>query len=678
MKKLFLIAIIMISVIGVSSQVISLNGNWSFAIDPQNIGEQNGWHQPWIIAQDNSTLLPAGWDQVNVPHCWSLDSRYNFIGKAWYRKGFTLPADISQSCVKLKFEAVFYSCRVFLNGELVAFHEGGYTPFSLDITQKVKYPDVNFLVVEADNSWNQFAIPGARTGKNPNDQIFPWYEFGGITRDVTLEISSKIYISKQKIESAPDLKTGSSRFKIITWVENKTFRDTVITLQPAITSRTNQKTVRSGNQLSKTIRLKAWAQEKVVMEDTLSASNTILWDFDNPNLYDVETRLLSDGKAIGAYKTYFGIREFKPSGAQLLLNGKPVRVAGANRHCDHPEYGSTDPKELAALDMGLQRNGNMIMARLNHTPSSRHFYQWADENGSLTIAEIPNWQIPPVLLKNPQMREIFTSQMKELVESCWNSPSVIAWSTGNEYQSWTPEGDEWTRYQMEKYRELDSTRLMTFISLGSAGNITNLKPPHDSYRHCDFICINFYSALEQVEKDLNNLHAKYPDKPVFISETGLRADFVNSEQQRIDHLKGIIGIIKRNPFVTGLSYWSFNDYLSRFTNTNPNGYREWGIVDAERNPRGLYKAFQTELSPVTVNYDNDLLSISAKTDFPSYTLKNYRIIIKSGNKVIKEYPLPVLNPGDSFQQKIDRPSANISITVENAGGFKVYDSEKEL
>jgi len=165
--------------------------------------------------------------------------------------------------------------------------------------------------------------------------------------------------------------------------------------------------------------------------------------------------------------------------------------------------------------------------------------------------------------------------------------------------------------------------------------------------------------------------------PIF-SETGLRADFVNSEKQRIDHLKGIIGIIKRNPFVTGLSYWSFNDYLSRFTNTNPNGYREWGIVDAERNPRGLYKAFQTELSPVMVNYDNDLLSVSAKTDFPSYTLKNYKIIIKSGNKVIKEYPLPVLNPGDSFQQKIDRPSSNISITVENAGGFKVYDSEKEL
>ncbi len=674
MKKLLLIAFSLIFSVSVQSQEISLNGKWSFAIDPTNVGEQNDWHMPWELSKDNTNLLAAGWDQVEVPHCWSLDTRYNFIGKAWYRKGFKLPANPSNSSVRIRFEAVYSKCRIFLNGELVGIHEGGYTPFTLDITPKVKYPEVNFLVVEADNSWDQLAIPGARTGKNPNDQLFPWYEFGGITRDVTLEISSKIYISKQKIESAPNLQTGSSRIKIITWIENKTFRDTVITLQPVITFRTNHKVVRSGDQLSKTIRLKAWTQAKVVQEDTLSATNTLLWDFDNPNLYDTESNLVSDKRIIGSYKTYFGIREFKQAGTQLLLNGKPVRVAGANRHSDHPKYGSTDPAELAALDMGLQRNGNMIMARLNHTPSSRHFYQWADENGSLIIAEIPNWQIPPVLMANARLKEVFRLQMTEMVESYWNSPSIVAWSTGNEYSSWTPEGDEWTRYQAEKYRELDTTRLITFISHKPASDVKNISVPHDSYRYCDFICINIYTDFPTFEIAIKSVHQKYPDKPIFISECGLRSDEVKNEQERIDHLKGIIEIVRKFPYVTGFSYWSFNDYLSRFTNTNPSGYREWGIVDANRKPRGLYTSFQNDLSPVIITYDKGSLNITARADFPSYTLKNYKLVVSTGSKIVNEYPLPILNPCESSQIKMARPSPTTMISLTNAKGFKVFES----
>ena len=228
---------------------------------------------------------------------------------------------------------------------------------------------------------------------------------------------------------------------------------------------------------------------------------------------------------------------------------------------------------------------------------------------------------------------------------------------------------------MGKYRELDTTRLLTFISLGSAGDAQNLIPPHDSYRYCDFLCINYYSKPDQVEKSLLALHQKYPEKPVFISETGLRADFVTNEQQRIDHLKEISGIIKRNPFVTGLSYWSFNDYLSRFTATNPSGYREWGIVDAKRNPRGLYRAFQTELSPVLVTHEKGTLTVTAKADFPSYTLKNHKVIVRAGEKITAEHRLPVLNPGESFGIKMARPAANMSIAIVNALGFRIYDSE---
>jgi beta-glucuronidase len=674
MRNTLLIFAIILCAFTAKAQEISLNGKWSFAIDPANVGELNDWHLPWALAKNDKSLLVPGWDRVTVPHSWSLDPRYNIVGKAWYRKGFKLPADATNSSVRLKFEAVYYKCRIFLNGDLVGMREGGYTPFTIDITKKVKYPEVNFLVVEADNSWNQLTIPGAGIGKNPKHQLFPWLEFGGITRDVTLQISPKIYISKQKIESVPDLKTGTSRIRIITWIENRTYEDADITLQPAITSRTNQKLVRSGDQLSKTIKVKAWTQEKVVMEDTLSAPDTLLWDFDNPNLYDVESSLAVGGKAMGSHKTYFGIREFKQKGIQLLLNGKPIRLAGGNRHSDHPKYGSTEPAELATLDMGLQRNGNMVMARLCHTPTSKHFFRWADENGSLIIAEIPIWQTPPETLANARFKEDFRLQMTEMVEAFWNSPSIIAWSTGNEYSSWTPEGDEWTRYQAENYRELDTTRLITYAGHKPSSFPENLSVPHDSFRHLDFICINLYNTLPEFETSIKNIHQKYPDKPVFITEFGLRLDRVKNEQERIDHLKGVIDIARRNPYVCGMAYWSFNDYRSRYPDTDPNGYREWGIVDANRKPRGLYTAFQKDLSPVTVAYDNSSIKISARADFPSYTLKNYKLVLVSDNKTVEEYPLPELNPGESTTIKTAKPSVSTTIAIQNSSGFRVYDS----
>jgi len=657
-------------------QVVSLNGKWSFGLDPMGVGEQSGWHKPWELSKDKSVLLPTSWDQVTVPHCWNVDVRYNFTGKAWYRKGFELPKNIANKLVLLKFEAVFYKCRIFLNGELVGMHEGGYTPFAIDVSHKANFSGVNFLSVEVDNSWNYLTVPGARLGNQPNDQLYPWYEYGGITRDVAVEVVPKVRVAKQKIETAPDLQKGGSKVKIISWIANKTWRDTTLVVQPSIAYRTSA----NGSKpilpitAARTITIKAWSEQKIVQDIFLNAASTRLWDFDNPNLYDVTTSLLANKDTLHSYSAYFGIREFKQVGTKLLLNGQPIRVAGANRQVDHPVHGATEPASLAQLDMGLQRNGNMVMSRLCHTPTSKHFFKWADENGYLLIPEIPNWGVSPVLMNNEHLRATFYAQMKEMVEAYWNSPSVIAWSVGNEYPSWTPEGDEWTRVQIEKYKNLDSTRLCTFASLGGAASPQNLLPPYDSYRHCDFLCTNIYTNPKEFEKLLQNIHQKYPDKPVYVSEFGMRSDWVKNEQERIDNLKDVIAVLKQNPYVVGCSYWSFNDYLSRFAFTKANGYREWGIVDPQRKPRALYKAFQTELSPVLVTQNKHQITIQAKADFPSYTLINYQLVVTNAG-VTKVFPLKRLSPGELQQVTVEQWDEQTRIVVQNARGVKVYDSQ---
>ena len=670
MKKYIFSLIISLACVQMQTwaQDISLNGTWNFAIDPLSKGEIAGWSKPWKLAEKDSSYFAEFFDKVTVPHCWSLDRRYNHIGKSWYRKGFKLPDDIKDKTVRLHFEAVFYKCRIFLNGVLVAYHSGGYTPFTIDISKQAKYPDVNFLSIEVDNSWDEFALPGAKIGDNPRHQLFPWYEYGGITRDVSLLITSKIYVANQKIEATPNLKNNTASLKLATWIENKSFSDTTVSLTSIITNRTTGKTVLT---LEKQVKLRAFTKEKVLIEAKLASNDVLLWDFDDPNLYDVQTTVGKD--PLSKFATYFGIRAFKIEKAQFLLNGKPIRGMGANRASDHPVYGSTDPDTLAKQEMTMLRNGNMFFSRLCHTPASKYYYKWADENGFLIVAEIPAWQTSTVLMANQRVKDEFTAQMTEFVERYWNSPSIVAYSTGNEYDSWTPEGDEWTRYHAVKYRELDSTRLITFAAFSSAASSEAIKVPHDAMRHCDFISFNCYSSGKGLEKSIKTFHAKYPDKPIFASEFGKRSDEVKSEQERIKNFKEFIEVFKDNPYAVGASHWTAFDYASRYPNTNDNGYRPWGLIDEKREPRELYKAFQKEASPVIVTIGNGKISITAKPDFPSYTIKNHVLTIMEGAEVKGSYPIPNIEIGKTVELKINK-TATQSLIIENKKGFRVYHS----
>ncbi len=660
----------------------SLNGEWTFTLDPVGTGEQNKWYQP---------DFPSGkFDKVVVPHCFSVDKRYElYTGKAWYFRRFPPMAAAPGAHQFLHFDAVFYKAKVWLNGELAGIHEGGYTPFELDITGKLK--EENVLAVEVDNSWDTTTIPGAKTPVTYESanaaQLYPWINYGGITRSVSLVSYPDLFVRKIKVIADPDLKTGQARVQVVALLTN-------LSASP-VRAEAKARIYREGKGIKHPFKgiqtnLAPGAATSVVFETNLTPGEVELWDQDHPNLYQAAVTMGPD-----TVTTTFGIRKLQLQGTRLLLNGEPIKMGGANRPLDHPEFGSIDPARVLEKDLDLMKSGCMEMSRINHYPLTEAQLNWADSHGLLFIEEAGNWQMTPKQMSDPLMRRKYESQMREMVERDWNHPCIFAWSVGNEFQSQTQEGKDWVKDMRSFTRALDSSRFITFASMIVARD--QIKTAGDeASQYVDFVSANIYGNYL---KNLQHIHEIYPGKAVYVSEFGIRADGVKDESGRIAHLQNAMAAFRSCDYVIGACIWTFQDYRSRFPGTNANGYRPWGLVTPQREPRGMYTAWQEEFAPAILektgtsdgqnNPDRAInngasgsvaqgvgrqrsftLRITARKDFPAYTLRGYTIRYNG-----RELPLRTLHPGESQDLTIDlssgQPGAQTEIALVKPGGFVI-------
>ena len=629
---------------------IPLHGEWRFALDPVDAGERGNWY--------STDASLNRWDKVTVPHCFSVDPRYQFYtGTAWYRRTFPFQSTAGKRVI-LHFDAAYYETTVWINNRKVGTHEGGYTPFQFDITDYLKTDanGVNTLAVSVNNNtWKTTTIPGAKDNNLP--ESFPgWVNYGGLIRPVYLTVEPEVYVENNKIEATPDLAKGTATLKIKTRIRNAG--------KQAVTPRLSFRVEQNGKPLALT-----WKQQTgsvapnqttvLEAETVLKAADVKLWSLDQPTLYDVHVMAGSD-----TVRAHFGIRSVVVRNAQLLLNGQPIKVAGGNRVVDYAGLGSLEPDWVVEKDMRLMKEAGMELQRLTHYTPSETVYDWADRNGMLIISEAGNWQLTPRQMDNDTMRTKFRQQFREMAERDWNHPSIIAYSVGNEYLSEQPAGQRWTKDMIQYARELDPTRLYTFASMRL--NILPKKPEDEATQYCDFVSTNTYGNHTNV---LKHIHALYPDKPIFISEYGTRADGKDGEAGQVTHIEKFLTDIRQLPYVIGASWWSFNDYLSRHDGTNPDGTRPWGLVRGDRSKRLLYKVHQTGMAPVTVEKVSWIpgsagvhtvtLRVTARPDFPAYALKKYQL--KADKTTLT---IPDLQPGQSANLTVPVRGFDKTLTVD--------------
>jgi beta-glucuronidase len=654
----------------VSRHRVSLGGEWRFAVDPAGEGERDRWFAP--------ELDERRWDRVDVPHCWPIDPRYPYTGRAWYRRTFPSPDAVGDRHVRLEFDAVFARARVWLNGTLLGAHEGGYTPFGFDVTRTLASGKPNVIVVEVDNSWSTRTLPGARPGTDPSVRVYPWWDYGGLVRPVTLVVSPPVYVQKQRITTAPDLASGAAAIEAAVWIRNTTARP--------VSSRLRLTIVRldGDREIPLTVPSASWQTsaetpsgetKPVTVRTTLPRDAVRLWDLDRPTLYTLRAELTTESAGVDVHAATFGIRRFEVRGEELQLNGRPVRLGGANRPSDDPKFGLIEPVAVVERDLKLMKAAGMELQRINHHAPPAALLDLADRLGVLIVPEAGNWQLQPSQMDDPAMRADFERQMRELVERDWNHPSVVAWSVGNEYASDTLAGVRWTKDMAAFVRTLDPSRPITFASYRAFR--PDLARPEDEGSHfVDFVSINSYAPPDRLGAVLDLVHQRYPGKPIVISEFGVRDDKVKGWEDRRRYFSEAIAVMRQRPFVAGASVWTFQDYRSRFPDTAPNGYRPWGLVDQDRRPRDAYQIVAGEFAaarmvatPVSRVGDRIVASVSvaARPDFPARTLRDLTVRMRSREaaELVTVKPLPDLAPGQRVEMTLALPvAASDSLTIE--------------
>lgn len=701
----------------ISNTSIPLSGGWRFSVDKSKVGEGQGWAG---LAYDDSA-----WEIVSVPHTWNVMPDYlDYNGLAWYRRTFTVPTGSEQAHLRLRFEAVFYLAHVWLNGHLLGIHAGGYTPFEFDVSKLIKPGVENLIAVEVDNMRAANRIP-ADLGSNWS---FDWWNYGGIIRDVSLEITSRAYITHQQVISVPHLigmgTADSATITATISINNTSAQKLDGTIQANLLDDISGQAVLA-KPVSAPVSVIPGGTSNVQI--TASLVSPKLWHFDHPNLYHWSSTLLAqDGQVLDISEVTIGIRSIELKNGGFYLNGEPVRLVGVDRHADTPGQGSAETVTAMVAAYDDLKTLNEVLTRPVHYPQAETILDYADRHGILMIPEVPAWQLGETQLASQQMQDLEKQQLSEMISEDFNHPSVWAWSIGNEFASNTATGHSFVQEMITYVKSLDPTRPVGFAcdKLGS-------QPQSDATALSDFVMMNEYfgtwhGTRQDLGPALDRIHQTWPDKTVIITEFGftphwnstwgpatsslnpdqyffvpdkLPSDSDAADAVRRQLITEQMSIFRSKPFVAGAIFWDYQDYRT------PTNYKT-GLVDSEGNKRGSWEVLRDEYAPALIDSvtlsplagQQSTATVALHTrgpmdvDMPAYTLRGYILhwALTSPNGTTSfskgDISMPVLTPGSKWSGKITLTvpidDYILAVSVVRPTGFSItehsYDSHGAL
>ena len=480
---------------------LSLNGKWNYIVDVQEEGYYDYRMNPtrWGFFQNAKPqrpedLIEYDFDKsptMQIPSDWNTqDERLFFYeGTVWFKKSFQA-VPMQDYRTLLYFGAVNYDCHVWVNGKKAGHHIGGFTPFNFDISDLLREGE-NVVIVKVDNKRHAEDVP---------TQIFDWWNYGGITRDVRLVKVTPVYLEDYSLQLAKaDVKAKQCEINFSARLNKKESGHKVCVFIP---------------ELKLEQQLTTDAEGTVSITLKVSSKKLQLWSPENPKLYDVRLSLDT-----ATYTDEIGFRTIETRDKQILLNGQPIFLKGISIHNEKPNGGGrANSAEDARTLLSWAKELGCNFVRLAHYPHHEEMVREAEKMGILVWSEIPvYWTIA---WKNPKTYENAQNQLRDMIRRDHNRANVIIWSIANE----TPHSKERDTFlgNLAKYaRTQDSTRLISMaMEVTGASNYVN-RLNDNMNQYVDVVSFNQYIGWYRDVNDAPKMTWEIPyNKPVIVSEFG--------------------------------------------------------------------------------------------------------------------------------------------------------------
>ena len=584
----------------------SLDGIWNF---------KQGEYVPGVdprLSTEDLMVVPSSFNDVAV----ESEKRY-FIGDNWYERTFAVPSFESDEELVLRFGSVTHQAKVYVNGQLLGEHIGGFTPFEVRIPEELTREKELLISVCANNILDHTTLPVGNyseeklpdgTVKKKVSENFDFFNYAGIQRPVQLLVLPKARI--EDIVVTYDVHENDATVKVV--VEH---------------------TANGGTAKVTLLDEDGEVVAKGEAESELEIVNVRRWEVLDAYLYTAKVELFAGEELVDEYEELFGVRTVRVENGQFLVNDKPVYFKGFGKHEDSYVNGRGFNEAVNLMDLNLMKNMGANSYRTAHYPYSEEMMRLSDRMGFLVIDEVPAVGLfanftaalsmnrggtkPIKTWEFYQTMENHKLALKELVARDKNHACVVLWSVANEPDGAGEGADKYFEPLVKYVKKLDPQKRPTTVV-----NIMMATPERDLISPLiDVLCLNRYygwylnhgdieGARVGLRKELKEWQEKYPDKPIIMTEYGADTlpgyhsnwdvPYTEEYQERFHQMSHEVFDELEN-FV-GEHVWNFADFeTNSYALIRIQGNHK-GLFTRDRNPKSIVKLFRNRWNAIP-NYN---------------------------------------------------------------------------